>query len=145
DAFWSCMLAVAIASPFTPAFMGASLGFSIDMPVAQARPVVASLAVGMALPSLAASWVPAVSDWLPRPGAWMDTFRRGMAFPMFATVAWLVWVLGQQSGIDGAGALQALLVVGSAVVWAFTLRGRTRWVVASVLIASSAWLVSIIG
>ncbi len=75
----------------------------------------------------------------------MDTFRRGMAFPMFATVAWLVWVLGQQSGIDGAGALLALLVAGSAVVWALTLRGRTRWAVASVLIAAGAWLASAIG
>ena len=145
DAFLSGMLAVAIASPCTAPFMGASLGFAIDMPVAQALLVFAALGVGMALPYLAASWVPAVVGWLPRPGAWMDTFRRGMAFPMFATVAWLVWVLGQQSGIDGAGALLALLVAGSAVVWALTLRGRTRWVVASVLIAASAWLASAIG
>lgn len=145
DAFLSGMLAVAIASPCTAPFMGASLGFAIDMPVAQALLVFAALGVGMALPYLAASWVPAVVGWLPRPGAWMDTFRRGMAFPMFATVAWLVWVLGQQSGIDGAGALLALLVVGSAVVWALTLRGRTRWVVASFLIAASAWLASAIG
>ena len=145
DAFLSGMLAVAIASPCTAPFMGASLGFAIDMPVAQALLVFAALGVGMALPYLAASWVPAVARWLPRPGAWMDTFRRGMAFPMFATVAWLVWVLGQQSGIDGAGALLALLVVGSAVVWALTLRGRTRWIVASFLIAASAWLVSAIG
>ena len=72
----------------------------------------------MALPYLAASWIPAVARLLPRPGAWMDTFRRLMAFPMFATVAWLVWVLGQQSGIDGAGALLALLVALSMVVWA---------------------------
>lgn len=145
DAFLSGMLAVAIASPCTAPFMGASLGFAIDMPVAQALLVFAALGVGMALPYLAASWVPAVAGWLPRPGAWMDTFRRGMAFPMFATVVWLVWVLGQQSGIDGAGALLALLVVGSAVVWALTLRGRTRWVIASVLIAAGAWLVSAIG
>ena len=145
EAFLSGMLAVAIASPCTAPFMGASLGFAIDMPVAQALSVFAALGVGMALPYLAASWVPAVVRWLPRPGAWMDTFRRGMAFPMFATVAWLVWVLGQQSGIDGAGALLALLVAGSAVVWALTLRGRTRWAVASVLIAAGAWLASAIG
>ena len=145
DAFLSGMLAVAIASPCTAPFMGASLGFAIDMPVGQALSVFAALGVGMALPYLAASWVPAVALWLPRPGAWMDTFRRGMAFPMFATVAWLVWVLGQQSGIDGAGALLALLVAGSAVVWALTLRGRTRWAVASVLIAAGAWLASAIG
>ena len=145
DAFLTGVLAVAIASPCTAPFMGASLGFAVDMPAAQALLVFAALGVGMALPYLAASWIPAVVGWLPRPGAWMDTFKRGMAFPMFATVAWLVWVLGQQSGIDGAGALLALLVAGSAVVWALTLRGRTRWVLASILIAASAGLISLIG
>jgi thiol:disulfide interchange protein DsbD len=68
----------------------------------------------------------------------MDTFRRLMAFPMFATVAWLVWVLGQQSGIDGAGALLALLVAMSMVVWALTLRGRTRLALASLAILGVA-------
>ena len=145
DAFLTGVLAVAIASPCTAPFMGASLGFAVDMPAAQALLVFAALGVGMALPYLAASWIPAVVGWLPRPGAWMDTFKRGMAFPMFATVAWLVWVLGQQSGIDGAGALLVLLVAGSAVVWALTLRGRTRWVLASILIAASAGLISLIG
>lgn len=94
DAFLTGVLAVAIASPCTAPFMSASLGFAVDMPAAQALLVFAALGVGMALPYLAASWIPAVVGWLPRPGAWMDTFKRGMAFPMFATVAWLVWVLG---------------------------------------------------
>ena len=145
DAFLTGVLAVAIASPCTAPFMGAALGFAIDMPAPQALAVFAALGVGMALPYLLAAWVPAVVGWLPRPGAWMDTFRRAMAFPMFATVVWLVWVLGQQSGIDGAGALLALLVAGSSVVWALTLRGRTRIVIASVLIAFSAWLAGTIG
>jgi thiol:disulfide interchange protein DsbD len=70
----------------------------------------------------------------------MDSLRKLMAFPMFATVAWLVWVLGQQSGIDGAGALLALLVAMSMVVWAFTLRGRTRGVIASIALACMALL-----
>lgn len=104
DAFLTGVLAVAIASPCTAPFMGAALGFAIDMPAPQALAVFAALGVGMAVPYLLAAWVPAVARWLPRPGAWMDTFRRAMAFPMFATVVWLVWVLGQQSGIDGAGA-----------------------------------------
>ncbi|MFZ3123588.1 MAG: thioredoxin family protein, partial [Acidovorax sp.] len=144
DAFLSGVLAVAIASPCTAPFMGASLGFAVGMPAAQALAVFAALGLGMALPYLAASLVPAVAGWLPRPGPWMATFRRAMAFPMFATVVWLVWVLGQQSGIDGAGALLALLVAGSALVWSLTLRGRTRAVIASVLIAGSAWLISAI-
>jgi thiol:disulfide interchange protein DsbD len=64
---------------------------------------------------------------------------------MFATVAWLVWVLGQQSGIDGAGALLGLLVCLAAVVWSFTLRGRTRIVLASALLACTAALALAIG
>ncbi len=145
DAFLTGILAVAIASPCTAPFMGAALGFAVDLPAAQALAVFGALGVGMALPYLLAAWVPAMVRWLPRPGAWMDTFRRAMAFPMFATVAWLVWVLGQQSGIDGAGALLALLVAGSSVVWALTLRGRTRAVLATVLIAFGAWLAAAMG
>ena len=142
NAFASGVLAVAIASPCTAPFMGASLGLAIALPAAQALMVFAALGVGMALPYLAASWFPAVARALPRPGAWMDTVRRFMAFPMFATVAWLVWVLGQQSGINGAGALLALLVALGLVVWAFTLRGRSRTVVgtfAVVVALALAW------
>ena len=135
NAFLSGVLAVAVASPCTAPFMGASLGFAIGLPAAQALLVFVVLGVGMAIPYLAASWVPAVARLLPRPGAWMDTFRKLMAFPIFATVVWLVWVLGQQSGIDGAGALLALLVALSMVVWALTLQGRTRTVLASVALA----------
>ena len=126
NAFLSGVLAVAIASPCTTPFMGASLGLAIGLPVFEALLVFGAIGVGMALPYFAASLIPAVARALPRPGAWMDTFRRVMAFPMFATVVWLVWVLGQQSGIDGAAALLALLLVLSMVIWAFTLKGRSR-------------------
>jgi thiol:disulfide interchange protein DsbD len=120
--------------------MGASLGLAIALPPAQALLVFAFLGAGMALPYLAASTVPAFARWLPRPGAWMDVFRKLMAFPMFATVAWLVWVLGQQSGVDGAGALLALLVALSLLVWTLTLRGRARVVLSAVAVAGLAAL-----
>ena len=145
NAFLSGVLAVAIASPCTAPFMGASMGLAVSMPAAQALLVFAALGVGMALPYLLASFVPAVVRWLPRPGAWMDTFRRAMAFPMFATVVWLVWVLGQQSGIDGAAALLALLVLLAALIWSLSLQGRTRWALSIILIAGGAYLASAIG
>ncbi|RYF43254.1 MAG: protein-disulfide reductase, partial [Comamonadaceae bacterium] len=145
NAFLSGVLAVAIASPCTAPFMGASLGFAVGLPAGQALLVFAAIGVGMALPYLAASWVPAVARLLPRPGPWMDTFRKLMAFPMFATVAWLVWVLGQQSGIDGAGALLALLVALAMVVWALSLRGRARTLIATVSIACFALLAGTVG
>ena len=145
DAFLSGVVAVAIASPCTAPFMGASLGFAVGMPAAQALAVFAALGVGMALPYVLISWMPALMRWLPRPGAWMDTFRRAMAFPMFATVVWLVWVIGQQSGIDGAASLLALLLCLAALAWALTLRGATRVVLTVLVLAFSAWLVVSVG
>ena len=140
NAFLSGVLAVAIASPCTAPFMGASLGFAIGLPAAQALLVFAAIGLGMALPYLAASWAPAAARWLPKPGAWMENFRKLMAFPMFATVAWLVWVLGQQSGIDGAGTLLALLVGMSMAVWALTLQGPARTVIGAIAVAGLALL-----
>ncbi|MGE8397124.1 MAG: protein-disulfide reductase DsbD family protein [Comamonas sp.] len=141
DAFLSGVVAVAIASPCTAPFMGASLGFAVGMPAVQALAIFVALGVGMALPYVLISWIPGLVHWLPRPGSWMDTFRRAMAFPMFATVIWLVWVIGQQSGIDGAATLLALLLCLAALVWALTLRGPTRVVLSVLVVALSAWLV----
>jgi thiol:disulfide interchange protein DsbD len=145
NAFLSGMLAVAIASPCTAPFMGASLGLALGLPAVQALLIFASIGIGMALPYLAASLIPAVAGWLPRPGAWMDTFKRAMAFPMLATVVWLVWVLGQQSGIDGAGALLALLLSLALVIWSLALKGRSRVVITSFSIALAALLLPAIG
>lgn len=145
DAFLTGVLAVAIASPCTAPFMGASLGLAIALPAAQALAVFALLGLGMALPYLAASWWPAVARALPRPGAWMNTFRHGMAFPMFATVVWLLWVLGQQSGIDGAAALLMLLVALALLIWALGLRGKARAVLGGVAAVALVWLGASIG
>ena len=136
DSFLSGVLATAIASPCTAPFMGASLGYAVGLPAVQALAIFAAIGLGMALPYLAASAIPAVANLLPRPGAWMVTFKQLMAFPMFATVAWLVWVLGQQSGIDGAGALLGVLVLVALSIWALTLKGVARTVIATFSIAA---------
>ncbi|MEO7108606.1 MAG: thioredoxin family protein, partial [Rhodoferax sp.] len=145
DAFLSGVLAVAIASPCTAPFMGASLGYAISLPGYQALGIFAALGVGLALPFLLVAWVPTVGKWLPRPGAWMDTFRRFMAFPMLATVVWLVWVLGHLSGVDGAGALLALLLCLSLLVWSLNLTGRSRTVFATISVAILLVLTGAIG
>ena len=143
DSFLSGVLATAIASPCTAPFMGASLGYAIGLPAVQALAVFGAIGLGMALPYLAASVIPAVARAMPQPGAWMVTFKHLMAFPMFATVVWLVWVLGQQSGIDGAGALLALLVMLALTIWALTLKGHVRsamGTVSVVLLAVALWM-----
>lgn len=145
DAFLSGVLAVAIASPCTAPFMGASLGFALGLPAWQALAVFAALGVGMAAPYLAASLVPALARLLPRPGAWMDTFKKFMAFPMLATVVWLLWVIGQQTGIDGAASLLVLLLCAAMIVWALSLQGRSRLMVTIISIALSAVLMPAIG
>lgn len=140
DSFLTGVLAVAVASPCTAPFMGASLGLTATLPGPQALAVFAALGLGLALPYLAAAFVPAVARALPRPGAWMDTLRKFMAFPMLATVVWLVWVLGQQSGIDGAGALLILLVGLGLVVWSLSLTGTARRFMAPVSVVALALL-----
>jgi len=118
DSLLTGVLAVAVASPCTAPFMGASLGLAVTLPATQALAVFAALGLGMALPYLVASAWPALAAKLPRPGPWMAHFRALMAFPMFATVVWLTWVLGQQVGIDGAAALLGLLVAVAFAAWA---------------------------
>ncbi|TXI31103.1 MAG: protein-disulfide reductase [Ottowia sp.] len=145
NSFLTGMLAVAVASPCTAPFMGASLGLAVGLPAVQALLIFAAIGLGMALPYLAASWWPAVARLLPKPGAWMDTFKKFMAFPMFGTAVWLLWVLGQQTGIDGAGALLALLVLLALVLWALGLTGRARAWVATIAVASGAFLVWSVG
>jgi len=139
DAFLTGVLAVAVASPCTAPFMGASLGLAVTLPPAQALLIFAALGLGLAGPYLLASFVPAFARLLPKPGAWMDALRKLLAFPMLITVVWLVWVMGHQSGVDGAAALLTLLIALSAVIWALTLRGRLRTVIATLLITAGAW------
>lgn len=138
NAFLSGGLAVAVASPCTAPFMGAALGFAVAMPTAQALTTFAVLGLGMATPYLVASWTPAAARLLPRPGAWMDTFQRLLAFPMFATVVWLLWVLGKQTGVDALIATLALLVATSLLAWAASLRGTARATVGLLALAALA-------
>jgi thiol:disulfide interchange protein/DsbC/DsbD-like thiol-disulfide interchange protein len=140
DAALSGVLAVLIASPCTAPFMGASLGAALSLPAWQGLAVFAALGLGMALPYALISAVPALGRALPRPGPWMVRFKQFMAFPMLATVIWLLWVLGQQSGIDGAASLLLLLLLLALLLWTLGLpSGRSR------LIASALALLALLG
>ena len=123
DAFLSGVLATAVASPCTAPFMGASLGLAIALPTAQGLGVFMAVGFGMASPYLLASWVPAVARWLPRPGAWMVAFKQLMAFPMMATVVWLLWVFGQQTSLNSAAALLLWLLGVAWLLWSWAQSG----------------------
>jgi thiol:disulfide interchange protein len=117
DAFASGVLAVVAASPCTAPFMGAALGFALTQSTLVSLGVFAALGVGMALPYVALTLLPGWRQRLPRPGLWMVRLKQALAFPMFATVVWLLWVLGQQTGIDGASQVLLALVGVAWVIW----------------------------
>jgi DsbC/DsbD-like thiol-disulfide interchange protein/cytochrome c biogenesis protein CcdA len=122
--FATGILAVFVASPCTAPFMAGAIGLALTQDAPTALAVFAALGLGLALPYLALSISPWAQRRLPRPGPWMIRFRQFMAFPMFATAAWLVWVLAQQAG-DTALLLVLLgfVAIGLAI-WAFRLDGR---------------------
>jgi thiol:disulfide interchange protein DsbD len=117
DAFLSGVLATVVATPCTAPFMGAAVGFTLAQDAAIALAVFVMVGVGMALPVFLLSFFPAALKRLPRPGAWMETFKQVLAFPLYGTVAWLAWVLGAQASNDAVFALLAGLVLIAMAAW----------------------------
>ena len=145
--FWTGVLAVVVASPCTAPFMGAALGYAAAAPPATSLVVFAALGAGFAAPFVLVTWMPALLSRLPRPGPWMDRLKQGLAFPMFAASAWLVWVLAAQAGQDGVlAALAGALMLGLAAwVAGITASASWRWLAglaALVAVAGGAVLVS---
>jgi thiol:disulfide interchange protein DsbD len=124
DAFLSGLLATVVATPCTAPFMGAALGFALTQPVPDAMLTFTALALGMAAPYVLLSFSPQLVQRLPKPGAWMETLKQLLAFPLYLTVVWLVWVLGKQMGLDAAARLLAGLVLIAAGLWTFGRFGR---------------------
>ena len=109
--FFTGVLAVIVASPCTAPFMGSALGFALTQPAWKALSIFAALGVGMATPMVAISSSAAARRWLPKPGAWMETLKHLMAFPLYLTSVWLIWVAGKQTGVDTMAAALAGLVI----------------------------------
>ena len=109
--FFTGVLAVVVASPCTAPFMGSALGFALTQPPLAALTVFAALGTGMAAPMVAISMSKTARGWLPKPGAWMETLKQVMAFPLYLTAVWLLWVAGKQSGVDTMAAAAAGLVL----------------------------------
>jgi thiol:disulfide interchange protein len=111
------VLATVVATPCTAPFMGAALGFALTLSAAGSLLIFTSLALGMAAPYVVLSLAPALLRYLPRPGAWMETFKQALSFPLFATAAWLVWVFGHQTGVDGVLRLLLGLTLLAMAAW----------------------------
>lgn len=112
-AFGTGGLAALVAAPCTAPLMGAALGYALSLPWFAAMAIILTLGLGMALPFSLLTLFPAWANRLPRPGVWMERLKQALAFPLFATLAWLLWVLVQQTGPAGLGlALSGLLALG---------------------------------
>ena len=98
--FFSGVLATLVATPCAAPFLAPALGVALAMPPLPSLVMFTAIALGLSMPYLVLSAFPRLIDKLPRPGAWMETFKKLMAFPMYATTAWLVWVLSQQVDAD---------------------------------------------
>ncbi len=118
-AFASGVLATLVATPCMAPGLGASVGFTLGQSVPVALAVFLAVAVGLALPVVLLSFFPALLRLLPKPGVWMETFKQFMAFPLYATVVWLAWVLGAQTGNDGVAKLLVGLTLVAMAAWAY--------------------------
>ena len=118
EAFLSGVLVTALATPCSAPFLAAAVAYGIAGGAASALVVFTALGLGLVWPLALVAVVPRVRAWLPLPGAWMVTLRQALAFPLFATVVWLAWVLGRQAGIDAVTALLAALTLMSFGLWA---------------------------
>jgi thiol:disulfide interchange protein DsbD len=108
--------------------MGAAVGFAVTQPWPIALAIFEALALGLALPFLVLTLIPAWRRFLPRPGPWMERLQQALAFPLYASVAWLVWVLSRQVGPPGVAAALAGLLLIAFAAWLYQVsRGARAW------------------
>ncbi len=141
DAFGSGILAVIIASPCTAPFMGAALGYAMTGSTATMLVVFVALGIGMALPYVSLAWFPGWRRRLPRPGPWLERFKQVLAFPLYATVIWLAWVLGAQRDNDALSRLLLVLLCVGFALWAWRIvrtGGARPWGIAGFIALAGA-------
>ena len=118
--FFTGALATIAATPCTAPFMGAAVGYAVSAPAFAGFLVLMAMGLGFAAPVVALAVAPGLQRLLPRPGRWMETFKQVMAFPLYASAAWMVWVLSVQTGSDGVLAAMVLLIGLAFLAWLWT-------------------------
>jgi thiol:disulfide interchange protein DsbD len=117
--FFTGVLTTLVATPCTAPFMAAAVGAALTQSPVVALVIFAGLGVGLSLPYLLLSFAPWTRRALPKPGAWMDTLKQIFAFPMYASAAWLLWVLAQQTSSLGLGVALAGVILIAFSGWAY--------------------------
>jgi thiol:disulfide interchange protein DsbD len=117
--FFTGLLTTLVATPCTAPFMAPALGAALTQPAVNALCIFAALGIGLSLPFVLLSFAPWMRRVLPRPGAWMDTLKQVFAFPIYASAAWLLWVLSHETSPFGLGAALAGIVLIGLAAWAY--------------------------
>ena len=117
--FFTGVLTTLVATPCTAPFMAAAVGAALTQSPALALAIFTALGIGLSLPYLLLSFAPVLRRALPKPGAWMDTLKQVFAFPMYASAAWLLWVLAQQTSPGGLAAALAGIILIALAAWSF--------------------------
>src|SRR5690606_23114651 len=105
--FFTGVLATVVATPCSAPFLAPALGAALALSTVESFAIFTAIALGLSTPYLLLSAFPQAVNVLPRPGAWMETFKQFMAFPLYATVGYMIWVLAGQVNEEG---LQYLLL-----------------------------------
>ncbi|WP_414661650.1 protein-disulfide reductase DsbD family protein [Horticoccus sp. 23ND18S-11] len=143
------VLATAVATPCSAPFLAPALGAALAVSTALSFLIFTTIAIGLSTPYLLLSIFPQAVKVLPRPGAWMETFKQFMAFPLYATVGYLIWVLAAQAGDEGLRAVLFGLVLVAMAVWMYgrwnapgASTGRARFGLASLVVVGGfgVWL-----
>jgi thiol:disulfide interchange protein DsbD len=145
--FFTGVLATVAATPCSAPFLAPALGAALALSTAESFAIFTAIALGLAAPYLLLSLFPSAVKVLPRPGAWMETFKQFMAFPLYATVGYLVWVLAGQVGEEGLQNVLFGLVLVALGIWFYgrwsapgASAGRIRFGVAALVVAAGAGL-----
>lgn len=139
--FFTGVLATIVATPCTAPFMGAALGFALTQPAILLWLVFIALGLGLAAPYLLISAWPALHAALPKPGLWMERLKQALAFPMYGTAVWLVWVLAQQAGVNAVPLALGGMIALALLAWLFdstrATSGTARLLTNGVLLAGA--------
>ena len=122
--FATGLLAVLVATPCTAPFMAVAIAGAFAAPPAVGMVVFLAMGLGLALPYAALAMLPGLAARLPRPGAWMTVLRQALAFPIFATCAWLAWVAAIEGGDAAVLGVAAGLVLLGLAGWLLGLAQR---------------------
>jgi thiol:disulfide interchange protein len=141
--FFTGVLAAVVASPCTAPFMGAALGFALTQPAIACLAVFAALGFGMALPLLLLCYIPALAERLPRPGAWMDNIKQFLAFPLYLSAVWLLWVYGRQTSTTGMAALCTGAVAIAFGCWLMNRHGKGITEALRLITIAAAWIIAL--